>query len=339
MKIVVFEVEPWERETFKNLERDHDIVYLEEPLTDETVNDFRDAEVISTFIYSEMNREVLQQFGQLKLVATRSTGFDHIDTDYCSEQDIAVSNVPTYGENTVAEHVFALLLTISHRMVEAVDRTRRGDFSPKGLSGFDLCGKTFGVIGTGHIGRHAMRIANGFDMDVIAYDVKPDKNLEADYKFEYVDFDDLLGRSDIISLHVPANKHTHHLISGEAFNKMKDGVVLINTARGEVVDVQALIRALAEGKVAAAGLDVLPEEPTIREEAELLRSVYTRSQNMETLLADHVLLRLRNVVITPHSAFNTKEAVQRILNTTRDNILRFTEGQPQNVVNAVPSRV
>ncbi len=332
MKIVIFEVEQWERSAFEQFQPEHEVVYTDAGLSAENAGEYADADIISTFIYSELNRDVLQQFDQLQLVATRSTGFDHIDTDYCAEHGITVANVPTYGKNTVAEHAFALLLALSHRLIDAVDRTRRGDFSPEGLQGFDLMGKTLGVVGTGDIGENAIKIARGFDMDILAFDVKPRQELASELGFRYVEMSELLANADIITLHVPASGATHHLISNDEFAQMKDGVILINTSRGSVVDIQALVHALAEEKVAAAGLDVLPEEPVIREEAELLRSVYQREHNRQALLADHVLLRLRNVIITPHSAFNTREAVSRILNTTVENIAAFTRGEPQNVV-------
>lgn len=268
----------------------------------------------------------------MKLIATRSTGVDHIDLESCAEQGIQVANVPSYGENTVAEHVFALLLAISHHLIEAVDRTRRGDFSQAGLGGFDLQGKTLGVVGVGSIGRHTARIARGFGMEVVAFDLKPDEAVASEIGFRYVDFKEVLCRSDVLTLHVPATKETRHMIAKDEFDDMKDGAVLINTARGSVVDVRSLLGALSTGKVAAAGLDVLPEEPVIREESELLRSAFSREHDLESLLADHILLRLRNVLITPHSAFNSKEAVQRILATTRENIDVFVAGAPQNVV-------
>ncbi len=169
-------------------------------------------------------------------------------------------------------------------------------------------------------------------MEVLAYDVVQDEKAADRLGFRYAEMDELLSNSDVITLHVPANEKTHHLLSVEEFGKMKDGVVLINTARGSVVDIQALVRAFSEGKVAAAGLDVLPDEPVIREEAELLRSVYRKKYDLETLLSNHILLRLRDVIITPHSAFNTREAVERILNTTVENIAAYARGEPQNVV-------
>lgn len=332
MKIAVFEVEDWERGAFEPLQQEHEVVFHNEPLNAANADRYADADVVSTFIYSNLNRMVLEKFGQLELIATRSTGYDHIDGDYCREHGIVVANVPTYGDTTVAEHVFGLLLAISHNLVEAVDRTRRGDFSLQGLQGFDLRGKVLGVIGTGSIGLCVIEIANGFGMEVVAFDVRHNDEAARELGFRYVDMDELLAVSDVITLHVPFNPKTYHLISDEAFGKMKDGVVLINTSRGRIVDMRALVNAIGERKVSAAGLDVLPEEPTIREEAELLRSLFREEHDLQALLADHILLRLRNVIITPHSAFFTREAVQRILKTSVENIVDYVEGHPQNVV-------
>ncbi|MEX0746070.1 MAG: hydroxyacid dehydrogenase [Phycisphaeraceae bacterium] len=332
MKIAIFEIEPWERQAFEGLEGEHDLVYENGRLDDSNVGKFADADIVSTFIHSSLSREVLERFSGLKLIATRSTGFDHIDLDTCRDKGIQVANVPTYGDNTVAEHVFALLLAISHNVVHAVDRTRRGDFSLEGLDGFDLQGKTMGVIGTGGIGQHTARIAKGFGMEVLAFDVAPREAIAREIGFTYVGMSELLSRSDVVSLHVPGNDETKDLISTEQFETMKHGAVLINTARGSVVDTEAMLRALASGKLRAAGLDVLAEEPAVREEAELLRSYFRKAHNLEALLANHILLRMRNVIITPHSAFNTREAVQRILKATRDNIDCFIRGEPCNIV-------
>jgi D-lactate dehydrogenase len=332
MKIAIFEIEEWERAVFEEMATDHEVRFEEKPLSTDNVEAYCDADVVSTFIYSRLYRDVLACFTNLQLIATRSTGFDHIDLVWCDENSVSVANVPTYGDNTVAEHVFGLLLTISHNLTHAIDRTRKGDFSLQGLRGFDLKGKTIGVIGTGSIGEYVIEIARGFRMDVLAFDVNPRLELAEHLGFEYVGMSTLLGQSDVITLHVPSNKHTHHLLGQEQFDRMKDGVVLINTARGPIVDIQALLGALSSGRVAAAGLDVLPEEPVIREEAELLHSAFHRKHNLETLLADHILLRLRNVYITPHSAFNTTEALERILETTRENIDGFMNGEAVNLV-------
>jgi D-lactate dehydrogenase len=169
-------------------------------------------------------------------------------------------------------------------------------------------------------------------MPVVAFDVVPDQEAADRLDFKYVDFDDLLCESDIISLHVPGSPETKHLLGPEQFEKLKRGAVLINTARGSLIDERAMLRSLAEGSLAAAGLDVLPEEPVIREEAELLRRVYEQHHSLDTLLVDQVLIRMRNVLVTPHSAFNTREAVQRIIDTTVDNITAFACGEPENMI-------
>lgn len=334
MKITAFETEKWECDALMDLSKEVRIECVGEALDATTAERYADSEVVSTFIYSKMSAEVLGKLPKLKMIATRSTGFDHIDQEYCRDHGITICNVPTYGKNTVAEHTFALLLAISHRMIEAVDRTRRGDFSFQGLQGFDLRGKTLGVVGTGEIGECVIEVANGFALQVIAYDIKPRQDLAQRLGFSYVSMDELLERCDILTLHVPAVPQTRHMIGDTEFGKLKKGAVLINTSRGSVVDAQALVHALADGTVSAAGLDVLAEEPTIREEAELLRSVFRREHedDLRSLLADNVLLRARNVIITPHSAFNTREAVRRILETTVENIVGFVQGEPKNVV-------
>jgi D-lactate dehydrogenase len=332
LKIVLFETEPREGPVFAPLKDAHEVCMIDAPLRARNAADYADAAVVSTFIYSRLDRAALEKLPRLRLIATRSTGFDHIDAAYCAERGIAVANVPSYGENTVAEHVFALLLAISHRMPEAMDRAQRGHFSPEGLQGFDLAGRTLGVIGAGCIGQHVIRIARGFGMEVVAHDARPDPALAASLGFRYLGLEDVYAAADILTLHLPSLPETRGMISARAFARMKDGVVLINTARGDLVDTRALIQALGEGKVAAAGLDVLPDEPLIREEAELICSIWCERHDLRNLVADHVLLRMRNVVVTPHSAFNTREAVARIAETTVANIRAYAEGAPRNLV-------
>jgi len=332
MKIKIFEFETQEKECFQEFAERGDVECLSEALSARNAERHTDADIISPFIYSDLGSEVLEKMPDLKLIATRSTGYDHIDLEFCRKKGIKVVNVPSYGDNTVAEHVFALLLAISHRLIQAVDRTRKGDFSSGGLQGFDLKGRTIGVIGTGSIGEQVIRIAQGFGMNVLAFDVQPRYELQEKLEFQYIEFENLLQQSDVVTLHVPATEKTRNLISRKEFDLMKEGTVLINTSRGSIVDVEAFLRALSEGRLRAAGLDVLPEEPTVREEAEVLRSVYEKTHDLTTLLADHVLLRLNNVIITPHNAFNTKEAVQQIMDTTIENIKSFLQGHPQNMV-------
>jgi D-lactate dehydrogenase len=334
MKIAIFESEPREAAGFDILKRQHELVFTEQRLRADNVGQFADARIVSPFIYSKLDRDVLEMLPALKLIATRSTGYDHIDMAYCAGHGIAVSNVPTYGENTVAEHVFALLLAISHRLPESIARARSGRFTPEGLEGLDLQGKMLGVVGTGNIGRHVIRIARGFGMRVLAFDIKPQPSLAAEFGFTYATLDELLAGSDIITLHVLALPQTEHLIGAAAFARMKHGAILINTARGSIVDSLPLIEALRSGKLAAAGLDVLPDEPLIREEAELISSIYANQRDIRELVADHILLTMANVIVTPHSAFNTREAIARIVTTTVGNIVSFLDGAPTNLVAA-----
>jgi D-lactate dehydrogenase len=272
----------------------------------------------------------------LKLITTRSTGFDHIDLEKCKKQGITVCNVPSYGENTVAEHTFALILSLSRNMCKACIRRFEQNFSIEGLEGFDLKGKTIGVIGTGQIGLHVIRIAKGFGMNVLAYDVRQNKLLSEVLGFEYVALEDLLARSDVITLHVPYMKATHHLMNKDTFKLVKKGAILINTARGSIVDTEALIEALDNKILAGAGLDVFEGEEVIKEEKQLLYD----PKNLEvlnSLVKDHILLSKDNVVFTPHIAFYSKEALERILETTVENIVAFVSGKPQNVVQPNPT--
>jgi len=332
MRIVVFELDAWEKTFFEKFSSAYDVRFVEESLTADNVEAYADTDILSPFIYSTLSDEVLGRMVDLKLISTRSTGYDHIDIDYCTSRGITVSNVPSYGECPVAEHVFALLLAVAHRIVGAVDRTRRGDFSLQGLQGFDLCGRTMGVVGTGNIGRRVMEIARGFGMQVVAFDLKPDTKFAESIGARYVSMDELLSTADVITLHVPGTPATENMISDRQFAMMKKGVVLINTSRGGVINVRSLLNALSDGKVMAAGLDVLPEEPAIREEAELIKSLFQKRYSLEDLMANHILLRLRNVIVTPHSAFYTREAIEVIMDTTIGNIESFMNGEPRNVV-------
>ena len=293
---------------------------------------FTDISILSVFIRSQVDRKVIEKFPDLRLIATRSTGYDHIDLEACNERGILVSNVPYYGETTVAEHTFGLILSLSRKIHKAYLRTSRGDFSLEGLRGFDLKDKTIGVVGAGRIGLHVIRIAKGFGMRAVAYDVKQDSLVAEVLGFEYVPLDELLQQSDIISLHAPLTPSTHHLINRDNLQKAKRGAILINTARGGLVDTDALIWALDEGVLSGAGLDVIEGEELIEEEAQLVRAPQPE-EKLRAVLRQHVLLRREDVVITPHMAFNSWEALARIVDTTIDNIRGLMEGNPKNVVN------
>lgn len=332
LNIRFFEISPAERAYLKKspLAR-YAPTFQEEKIDSAESVALKKVEVLSIFIYSRITPEILKQAPRLKLIATRSTGFDHIDVAACRKRKIAVVNVPFYGENTVAEHTFALILALSRKVHQAYFRTIRGDFSFEGLQGFDLKGKTIGIVGTGHIGLHAVRIAKGFGMNVIASDPAKNSMAAETLGFEYVPFDALLSRSDIISLHAPYNPGTRHMINKDNIKKIKRGALLINTARGGLVDTEALALALDQGILAGAGLDVLEGEELIKEERQILSHEFSVDR-LKTLLQNHILLNRENVVITPHIAFNSREAFLRILDTTVCNIQAFLEGKAENRV-------
>jgi D-lactate dehydrogenase len=291
-----------------------------------------EVEVLIPFIHSKVGRAEMEAMPRLRLIATRSTGYDHIDVAAAHEKGIAVANVPNYGENTVAEHTFGLILVLSRKIHQAYIRTQRGDYTREGLRGFDLYGKTLGVVGAGAIGLHVIRIAKGFGMNVLAYDVMQNRLLAEVLGFRYVSLDELLSQSDIVTLHAPALPSTYHLINRETLSKMKRGALLINTARGSLVDTGALAWALDTGMLAGVGLDTLEGEEVLQHEDELLQQSGTE-EKLRLLVRSHILQRRSDVVITPHIGFNSEEALRRILDITIENVRTFLSGHPRNLVN------
>jgi D-lactate dehydrogenase len=323
--------EPDEALLVQHFQRD-EIFISREVLTETNLSNAVDSEVLSVFINSKVDRSLLSRLPRLKLIATRSTGYDHIDLAYCRERGIKVCNVPTYGDNTVAEHTFALILALSRKVIQSHNRAHTGNFSVVGLQGFDLRDRTIGVIGTGHIGVHVIRIARGFMMRVLAFDTRPDKRLADALDFEYTEsLDGLLEKSDIVSLHAPLIPATRHLINRKNIQRMKKGALLINTARGGLIETEALISALSSGHLGGAGLDVFEGETLITEDEKLLTNDYDVDE-LRTFMKNLVLFRHENVVVTPHVAFNSVEALERILTTTVRNILAFENGKSVNLV-------
>jgi len=352
-KTLFFELENWEKDYVETSSSKSEVVlqvspksdfgFVEGVLNDETVvnlnEEQKSAEIISIFVDSRITEQVLAQFPNLKLICTRSTGYDHIDIELCKSKGVAVATVPSYGEETVAEYAFALILTLSRKVFEAYDRIKEtGKFDLKGLRGFDLNKKTLGVIGTGKIGKNVIEIAKGFNMRVIAYDKFPDKAYQQKMGYEYLSLDEVLAQADIVTLHVPfiptsSNEAgNEHMINAESLAKMKKGAYLINTARGALVDTDALLKSLQSGHLAGAGLDVLEEEGVIKDELNFLTGSHPSEHNLKTVLENHILADMPNVVVTPHNAFNTWEALKRILDTTLANIQSFSAGTPQNLV-------
>ena len=275
-------------------------------------------DIAGVFMDSTIDAATIAALPNLKFIATLSTGFDHIDLQAAAGRGITISSVPAYGENTVAEFAFALILALSRKICEARARVRdENKFTTDGLQGFDLAGKTLGVVGTGRIGKHAVRMGKGFGMNVIAYDVIHDDAFAAQMGFPYVSLEELLAQSDIITIHCPYLPSTHHLINQQNIGLVKRGAYLINTARGAIVETQAMLGALKSGQLGGAGLDVLEEEAQMKEgDMSFVKEI----------------VAMPNVILTPHNAFNTKEAYLRIIDTSIDNIAAFVAGTPINLV-------
>ena len=318
MIITFFEINDIEKKRFSENLKGHTLRFFEENIQNVDQEKYQDSDVISVFIHSKVNEKNINKCSNLKIIATRSTGTDHIDLGYAKSKNIQIKNVALYGENTVAEHTFALMLALSRKIHESYINTAHGNFTTEGLMGFDLKDKTIGIIGGGRIGLHVARMARSFGMHVRVYDINKDYFLSELINFKYVSLDELLNVSDIISLHVPLNKHTAYIINSETINKMKDGVVIINTARGGLINNNDLIAGLESGKIYGAGLDVLDGEEFLFEE----NISNSPIENAAKIIVESKILSTKpNVVITPHNAFNSIEAVNRIIDTTINNIL------------------
>jgi D-lactate dehydrogenase len=283
----------------------------------------QDTEIVSCFIKSSFTHEVIEQLPKLKLLCTRSVGYDHIDLGACKERGITVCNVPDYGSHVIAEHVFALLLSTLRHVHEGDERVQSGAFDYHGLRGMALRGKTIGIIGTGKIGRRVAEIAHGFGMNILAVDECRTVELEGKLGVRYVSLNELLAQSDIITLHVPGMKETEHMIGAKEFSLMKGGVVLVNTARGLLIDSHALLNSLRSGKVAYALLDVLEHEQNFEENTELIRHP--------------------RVVTTPHIAFYADDSMRNMYLDSFQSIEQWRRGespshtiQPTTVVCDLP---
>ncbi len=319
MKIAFFELKDQDKKDFytKTLEG-HELFFSDQILDKTSIPDSQDFEVISIFVKSKIDQKVIDAFPNLKMIAVRATGFDNVDIEYAKQKNIAVVNVPVYGSHTVAEFTFALMLTLTRRVKEALVKEQT-DFNYQGLRGDDLYQKTLGVIGTGKIGLNVIKIAKAFEMKVLAYDVFKNEQAQNELGFEYVELNNLLGNSDIITLHTPATPETNHIINKDSINKIKRGAILINTARGVLTETDALIQALDTGILKGLGIDVLEEENTLNESFQAFKS--------------HPLANMKNVIFTPHMAFYTKEAEDNIQNTILENIQSLNSSEVKNKVN------
>jgi D-lactate dehydrogenase len=333
MKIGFFDIEGWEKEILEREFPNFEILFTTERLSSENAKKFQDLNIISVSISSEVNKEVINSLPNLKLIVTRSTGYDHVDVEYCKSKGILVCNVPEYSTKTVAEWTIGLMLNLMRKIYHAIDQIKETEsFDLKSLRGEELYGKTLGVIGTGRIGKEVIKIAKAFGMNILAYAVHPDENFAKEYNITYTSLEELLKNSDVITIHVNLNPSTYHLINKENIKLIKRGAYLINTSRGKVVETEALLYGLKEGILKGVALDVLEEEEEIKEELEILTKREIKENEIRTLWQNHILMKLPNVLVTPHNAFNSKEAIERVLMTTIKNIKSFLEGKPINVV-------
>ncbi len=309
---------------------DHEIIFVEEPLTRETAD--REAEVVSTFITSDVSSEVMSTMPKLQHITSRSTGTNHIDIGAADARNITVTYVPSYGDNTVAEYAFMLLLAISRKLEPTLESVDKLDIRPLDLIGFDLKGKTFGIFGAGRIGQAAARIAVGFGMRVVAYDPYPNQAKADEIGFDFVDKQAVLAQSDVISLHMPYTDDNKYFLDDEEFSAMKPGVVLINTSRGPLIRQSSLIKHLHSNHISGAGLDVFEGEAlmSINKEIEAVSDPHNFSEELTQDTELTILRAMANVIVTPHNAFNTIEARWRINQTTAQNIIQFWYGETPN---------
>ncbi len=334
-KIVFFDTADyeidWLRRTF---EEKCDCEFIKESLNSlaDLPAEILSAEVISCFTSSRIPNEVLEKFPNLRLIALRSVGFNHVDIEYCKEHGIYVENTPNYGNMSVAEFAFALLLDVVRKVTFAYNDLRNAVVDAHHTVGMELYNKTIGIVGLGGIGGEMARLCHGFGMNILGYDMVEKSELKEKYGVEYTDFETLVKESNIITLHAPLTKDNYHIFNAQTFSKMKPSTILINTARGELIETQALYNALIEKRIGGAGLDVLESEETLTN-SDFLVDIGRMTPNvLQKTVLNNRLLNLENVIITPHIAYDTREAIARILSTTASNIFAFIEGRIQNNV-------
>lgn len=315
-KIAFFDTKEYDIRSFEkiSLYEYFDIKFYETRLSEDTVNLANGYDIVCVFVNDDINRKVLDSLKKygIKLIALRCAGYNNVDIEYAYKK-VHIVRVPAYSPYAVAEHAMALLLTSIRRIHKSFIRTRDFNFSLNGLTGFDLHNKTVGVVGTGKIGKVFVNICKGFGMNIIAYDKYPDKNLSVDY----VPLDDVWKKSDIISFHCPLTEETRHLINKESVDKLKKGVVIINTSRGALIDSEALLEGIKERKIGAACLDVYEEESDV-----FFHDFSGHIVEDDTLAR---LISMPNVIVTSHQAFLTNEALENIAYTTLSNVKQFIE--------------
>lgn len=322
-KIAFYSAKPYDIESFStvNSQFGFDIHYFKGHLNKQNVVLSKDMDAVCVFVNDVVNAEVIEALvaNGVKILALRCAGYNNVDLAAAAGK-ITVVRVPAYSPYAVAEFTVALMLSLNRKIHRAYWRTKDSNFSLNGLMGFDMFGKTVGVVGTGKIAKILIHILKGFGMHVLAYDIYPDKQYAEQEGYTYTTLDELYRKSDIITLHCPLTEETHHLINKESIAKMKDGVIIINTGRGQLIQTNALIDGLKDKKISAAGLDVYEEEG-----AYFYEDVSDRFIDDDTLAR---LLSFNNVIVSSHQAFFTREAMHNIAETTLQNIKDFYEGKP-----------
>jgi D-lactate dehydrogenase len=341
MKIIFVETEEDEQPFFTESLAGHEVVFVES--IDEVP---ADAEIVSVFVNARVGAAFFRKHPQLKLVASRSSATDHLDGRAAVKRGVVLTHVPDYGAATVAEHTFALILGVMRRLRHCLEVKNRGRGSTERLRGRELRGKTLGVIGTGRVGRRVIRIARAFGMNCLAFDSHPDGELAAGLGFRYVTLDQLLRKSDIITLHIPLTPRTRHILHAKRLARGKPGLVLINTARGGLVDIDALLEGLNSGHIGGVGLDVLEDEAAFRTDtsriigAQIVQKIHAMStpggdperrqerlRELQGIMRNRQLLAHENVFFTPHVGFNSVEAIEQINLGTVQNIRDFIAGK------------
>ncbi len=328
IKIAFFDTKDYDREMFDkyNSEYNYEITYFKTKLNEETAVLATGFNVVCIFVNDTANKVVLEKLKSLgvKLIALRCAGYNNVEISHLPS-GLGVVRVPAYSPYAVAEHTAGLLLALDRKVYKSYQRTKKYNFSLDGLLGFDIHGKTVGVIGTGKIGKVFINIMNGFGANVIAYDVYQDKKAEEELNFKYTTLDEIYKNADIISLHCPLTEENHNMINKDSIAKMKKGVILLNTSRGKLINAKDLVDCLEKGMIGGVGLDVFEDE----EEYFLndMSNSYIRDAELS------ILLSMPNVVITAHQAFFTKEALEKIVSTTLSNIKEYIEtGKCKNIV-------
>lgn len=328
MKIEFFSAKKYDKLFFDAANKIHgfDIAYHETHLGPHIVDIIKDATAVCVFVNDKLTREVIKTLAEkgVKIIALRCAGFNNVDLEAAKEFKMSICRVPSYSPEAVAEHAVAMLLTINRKTHKAYNRVREQNFSLDGLLGYNLSGKTVGVIGTGKIGKAFIKIMLGFGCEILAYDVYPDANLQAE-GISYVPLKELLQQSNIISLHCPLTKDNHYLINKETIDLMQNGVTLLNTSRGGLINTSDVIEALKTKKIAALCIDVYEQEETL----------FFKDLSLEIIDDDKIqrLMSFPNVLLTAHQAFFTKEALEEIAETTLNSIAQLNENKlPQDAV-------